>query len=272
MVQRWILARLRNRRFFILAELNAAIRELLTELNSRPMQRLGLSRQSLFEKLDRPALRPLPTTRYELGLWKTCTVNIDYHIATDGNLYSVPFQLLQKKVEARIGLSTVEVFFKGRRIASHRRAPSGRFVFVTDPAHMPHAHRAHAEWSPSRLIAWAGRNGPNTGHVVTTILATRPHPEQGYRSCLGLMRLGKTYGSDRLEAACARASHFGGFSYRTVSNILTTNMDRVPLPPPRDAPPATLPALPTHPNIRGSAYYATDKEDLQCLLIPPSTN
>jgi len=264
LVQRWILARLRHRRFFSLAELNTAIRELLGELNARPMRRLGVSRRELFERLDRPALRPLPATRYELATWQDATVNIDYHVAVEHNYYSVPYQLMHEHVEVRATTATVEVFFKGRRVASHRRL-WGRGQFATDPAHMPHAHRAHAEWTPSRLIRWAERTGPATAQLVAAILASKPHPEQGYRACLGIMRLGRRYGPERVEAASARATVLGAPSYRTVQNILASGADRVPL-----AEGPSLPPVPLHPNIRGSAYY-TGKEAL-CSLTPPSTN
>jgi transposase len=264
--QRWILAALRHRRFFSLAELNAAIRELLTTLNARVRKKLGVSRLTLFEQLDRLALRPLPATRYEPGEWHDATVNIDYHVAAEHNYYSVPYQLMHQSVEVRLGRAIVEVFLKHRRIASHRRH-WGRGQYVTDPAHMPHAHRAHAEWTPSRLIAWAETTGPATAQLVAAILASKPHPEQGYRACLGIMRLSKTYGPARVEAASARATQLGAPSYRTVQNILASGVDRVPLV---DAP-ALAPALPMHPNLRGSAYYYPGEETL-CSLTPPSTN
>ncbi|MGH7393096.1 MAG: IS21 family transposase [Candidatus Rokuibacteriota bacterium] len=263
--QRWILAALRHRRFFSLAELNAAIWALLPSLNARLMRRLGVSRRELFEQLDRPLLRPLPTARYEFAEWADAGVNIDYHVAVEHNYYSVPYQLLHQRVEVRRTATVVEVFLKGRRVASHRRR-RGRGQYTTDPAHMPHAHRAHAEWSPSRLIAWAETTGPATAALVAAILAAKPHPEQGYRACLGLMRLGKSYDPARLEAAAARATQLGAPSYRTVRNILTSGADQVPL---ADGA-ATAAPLPVHPNIRGRAYYT--REEQLCWLTPPSTN
>ena len=188
--QRWILAALRHRTFFTLADLNAAIRDRVDAINDRPMKAVGVSRRALFEQLDRPALRPLPATRYELAEWKPCRVNIDYHVEVDHNFYSVPYQLVHARVEARVTRRTVEVFSKGRRVASHARL-TGRGRFATQVEHMPRAHRAHAEWTPSRLIAWAEQSGPATGRFVAGILERRPHPEQGYRACLGLMRLGR---------------------------------------------------------------------------------
>src|SRR5262245_8334692 len=263
-VQRWILAALRQRPFFSLAELNAGIWELLPSLNARVMRALGVSRRALFEQLDRPLLRPLPTTRYEVAEWRDAGVNIDYHVAVEHNYYSVPYQLVHQRVEVRLTTTTVELFLKSRRIASHRRR-HGRGEYATDPAHMPHAHRAHAEWTPSRLIAWAATTGLATAELVTAILAAQPHPEQGYRACLGLMRLGKRHGSARLEAAAARAMALGAPRYRTVQNILASGVDRLPL-----GDRLASATLPVHPNIRGSAYY-TRQEPL-CLLTPPSTN
>ena len=197
--QRWILARLRDHTFFTLAALNEAIWALLVDLNDRPMQQLGVSRRTRYEQLDRPALRPLPTSRYDRAAWKPCRVNIDYHIQVDHHLYSVPYQLIHELVEARSTTTTVEIYVKDRRLTSHPRRYDGQPS--TKPEHMPHAHRAHAEWTPSRLIHWAEQTGPATGRFVAELLRRRPHPEQGYRACLGIMRLGRRYGADRLEAA-----------------------------------------------------------------------
>jgi transposase len=256
LAQRWILAALRHRRFFRLAELNAAIRELLTPLNTRPLKKLGVSRRELFEQLDRPALRPLPPAPYEFAVWTDCGVNIDYHIEVAHNYYSVPYQLVHPRVEARLTATTVEVFLNSRRIASHRRLP-GRGHASTQPEHMPHAHRAHAEWTPSRLIAWAAKTGPATAQVVSDILASRPHPEQGYRACLGLLRLGQRYGPERLDAACARAMQLGAPRYRTVQNILATRLEHLPLEEPASG---SVPVMPIHANVRGAAYYADPTE------------
>jgi len=247
--QRWILAVLRHQTFFTLADLNAAIRTCLDAVNARLMQGVGMSRRALFEQIDRPALRPLPPSRYELATWKPCRVNIDYHVEAGHNWYSVPYQLVHAHVEARVTQTTVEVFLTGRRVASHARL-TGRGRFATQAAHMPRAHRAHAEWTPSRLIGWADQTGAATGRLVAGILDRRPHPEQGYRACLGLMRLGRVHGLDRLEAACARAERLRSYSYRTVEHILTHQQDRLPL----DEPAPARPAL-THENVRGAAYY-----------------
>lgn len=251
LAQRWIMAPMRNRTFFSLAELNQAVAERARALNERVMRKLGTSRRQLFEQLDRPALKPLPAGRYEPAEWKRCRVNIDYHVEVDFNYYSVPYQLLHEEVEARFSVSTVEVFFKSRRVAVHLRFHGVRGQAATLPEHMPSSHRAHAEWTPSRIIRWAEKTGEATGHLVAAILHNRPHPEQGYRSCLGILRLEKTYGRERLEAACARATRLGSASYRMVKNILAAGIDR--LPP--DEPVATRPA-PLHPNIPGATYYA----------------
>lgn len=254
--QRWILARLRNRTFFTLGALNAAIKELLEELNDRPMRRLGLSRRERFESLDRPALKPLPRHRYELAHWKAVRVNIDYHIELERNCYSVPYQLLGEQLEARYTASVVELYRNDRRITSHRRLP-GRGHHSTKPEHMPTAHRAHAQWTPSRLIEWAKKTGPDTGAFVAELLGSRRHPEQGYRACLGIMRLGRQYGHERLELACQRARSLRAYSYRTVNNILASGFDQMPLP---STPQPTL-VTPMHDNIRGASYYHTDTEE-----------
>jgi transposase len=251
--QRWILARLRHRTFFELSELNAAIGELLEDLNGRPLQKLGISRRELWERLDRPALKPLPVGRYEMARWKLCRVNIDYHVEVERHPYSVPYQLVGEQLEARYTASVVEIYYKGRRLDSHARRydhqPS------TKPEHMPSSHRAHAEWTPSRLIHWAEKTGPATGRLVAGILESRPHPEQGYRACLGLMRLGRRYGQARLEAACDRAELLRSYSYRTVKNILAAAQDRLPFEAESSVPPT-----PSHANIRGARYYAAEEE------------
>jgi len=248
--QRWILARLRRRRFFSLAELNAAIKELLRWLNERPFKKLEGSRQSLFEELDRPALRALPPTRYQFAIWKRATVSIDYHVEADHHFYSVPYQLAREVVDARISATTVEVFRKGRRVAGHLRSWR-KGGFTTAPEHMPESHRRHLEWTPTRIVRWAEETGPKTASLVAAVMASRPHPEQGYRSCLGIMRLGKRYGDERLEAACTRALAFQALSYRSVESILRTGLDREALP---DAPGPI--AARQHEFVRGPAYFS----------------
>jgi len=248
-VQRWILARLRKRRCCSLGELNTAIAELLVGLNAKPFRKMEGSRQSRFEELDRPALRPLPLARYEFALWKTATVNIDYHLEVDHHYYSVPHQLVHQKLDVRRSASTVEIFHNGKRVASHLRS-SVRGGYTTLPEHMPESHRRHAEWTPTRIASWAAQTGPQTAALVEGVMRSRPHPEQGFRSCLGIMRLGKRYGDERLEAACARALALRALSYRSIESILTHGLDGQRLPAP--APHAT--AI-NHANLRGPDYY-----------------
>jgi transposase len=259
-VERWIVARLRHHTFFALAEVNAAIGALLPALNARPFKQLPGSRQSLFETLDRPALKPLPVQPYAYAEWTLARVNIDYHVEVDGHYYSVPYALVKQQLEVRVSAQVVELFHKGRRVASHLRSRlKGRHSTVD--AHMPTAHRHYVEWPPQRLIRWAADSGGGTARVVETILASRPHPQQGFRSCLGIMRLGKSYGTERLEAACRRALAIGACSYKSIESILKNGLDRTPLPAPL---PATLPATvaPRHANIRGPEYYATSQGEL----------
>jgi transposase len=256
-VGRWVVARLRNRTFFGVADLNQAIREQLSQLNERPMRHLGASRRELFERIDRPALRPLPVQRYELGEWKGCRASIDYHVEVDHNYYSVPYALFGERLEARFTATTVEVFYKSKRITSHVRL-FGRGRYSTKPEHMPSSHRAHADWTPSRIIAWANKTGPAAGRVVARIMIDRPHPEQGFRSCMGIQGLGKKFGAERLEAACVRAERLGSPCLKTVKNILGSKVEQLPLE--LEAPEGAC--LPTHPNIRGASYYAgAIKED-----------
>src|SRR5229473_469851 len=229
-VTRWILARLRHERFFSLAALNARIAELLEVLNTRPMRLYRASRRELFERLDRPALRPLPAEAFIVGEWHyDARVNIDYHVELHGHYYSLPHPLSHELVDARLTVATVELFHRGQRVATHVRSHL-RGRHTTDPAHMPKAHQLHLEWTPSRFIAWAGTIGPQTAALVAAILADRPHPEQGYRSCLGILRLAKRYDAGRLEAACARALAAGARSYRHVDAILRRGLDRAPGP------------------------------------------
>jgi transposase len=248
--QRWILARLRNQTFFSLEALNERIAELLEELNARRMRVYGQSRRELFERIDRPALQPLPASPFVYGDWKTARVNIDYHVEVDHHYYSAPHRLVHEKVDVRVAAMTVEIFFKGQRVASHVRSyERGRHTTVT--AHMPELHKKHMEWTPSRILHWAETIGPKTASLIEAILADRPHPEHGYRSCLGILRLVKRYGDARLEAACARAFAAGARSYRHVDSILKNGLDSVPVateepaaPPPED-----------HENVRGRNYY-----------------
>lgn len=251
--ERWILAALRNRTFFSLEELNQAIREKLQEFNLRKFQKLDSTRKELFENLDRPALKPLPEKPYEYAEWKKARVNIDYHIEVDGHYYSVPYQLVKESVEVRFTSTTVEVLFKNRRIASHARSYR-RGGFTTLKEHMPKAHQQYLEWAPSRIIRWAAQTGPHTEKLITHILETKPHPQQGFRSCLGIIRLGKQYPKERLEAACAYALSIHGFFYKSVQSILKNGLDQKHTLLPKKAE-STLPLPLQHPNIRGKEYY-----------------
>jgi len=248
--ERWILARLRHERFVSLAALHVRIRELLDALNRRRMRHYQASRWELFLRLDRPALRPLPASPFVYGVWKLAKVNVDYHVEVDHHYYSVPHALVHAHVDVRVSALTVEIFHHGQRVAAHVRSHvRGQHTTVT--AHMPKAHQRHREWSPSRLIAWGASVGPQTAALVEVILASRPHPEQGYRSCLGILRLARRDGPARLEAACARALAVGARSYRNVDAILKHGLDRCPLPGAGAAPPRPV----LHDQLRGPAYY-----------------
>lgn len=248
LAERWILAVLRKRRFFSIAEINREISALLKRLNEKPFQKLEGSRKSLFESIDKPALRPLPASPYEYATWRVAKVNIDYHVEASKSFYSVPYQLVGQKLDIRTTQNVVEIFHNGRRVASHGRA-YGKGQYVTNAAHRPKPHQKHLEWTPSRLIHWGNSIGPNTGILVERILERRKHPEQGYRSCLGLLSLSKQYSQERMEAAALRALTIGAFSYTRVKSILQTRMEQTALPL------GLTEATPTHENIRGSEYY-----------------
>ena len=250
LVERWVLAVLRNRQFFSLAELNRAITEQVSQLNNRPFQKAEGTRRLLYETVDLPELRPLPAQRYEFAEWRKATVNIDYHVAVEHNYYSVPYQLTHEPVEVRLSDTTVEIFHQGKRVASHPRC-FGKGQYITRAEHRPASHQKHLDWTPSRLIQWGERVGPHTASLIQSILESRPHPEMGYRSCLGIIRLGKEYSEPRLEAACARALAIHTPRYKSVKSILQSGLDRTPLPTPvQPGPPVT------HENVRGAAYYA----------------
>jgi len=246
--ERWILARLRHRQFFALEELNVAIAELLGDLNDRPFAKLPGDRRSAFAQLDAPAMRPLPRTPYVFAQWKRAKVGVDYHCEVDFHYYSVPHALVGREVEVRYTAATVECFHRSVRVASHVRSYQ-RGAHTTLAEHMPKSHRAHAEWSPRRLLEWGARIGPNTAAVVDYQLTHKPHPEQGYRACLGLLALARHYGETRLEAACARAVALGSLTRRSVRSILIRGLDRVTTQAPETA------ALPLHENLRGPDYY-----------------
>jgi transposase len=248
LVCRWVLARLRHQRFFSLEELNAAIKPLLAELNERPFQKIPGSRRSMFEALDRPAMRPLPATPYVYAEWKRVRAAFDYHVQIDHHYYSVPHALVGQELWARFGAATVEVFHRSVRVASHVRSYQ-HGVHTTFGEHMPRAHRAHAEWSPVRLIHWGASIGANTCAVVEHLLKSKPHPEQGYRACLGLLALARQYGQGRLEAASALAVKLQSPTRKSVLSILKTGRDQRPPVTPEQL------DLPEHANVRGPKYY-----------------
>ena len=247
--KRWILAVLRNRAFYGLAELNGAIRELLERLNGRALRKWKKSRRELFELFDQPNALGLPEKPYEYAEWKLATVNIDYHIEVDQHYYSVPYKLLREKLDVRLTAHTVEAFQKGERLVCHVRS----FIphrHSTLKEHMPPAHQNYLEWTPSRIVSWAQKTGPATAELVQRIIESRTHPEQAYRSCLGILRLEKHYSKERLENAAKRALKFAALSFKALRNILANGLDRL-----EENPDGSKPALPDHENIRGSGYY-----------------
>jgi len=250
-VQRWVLARLRHFTFFSLAELNEAIGYLLAELNARPMRRYGASRRELYERLDLAHLKPLPERRFECAEWKKVKVGINYHVEIDKHFYSVPYQLMHQHLWARLSTGCVEIYAtNNKRITAHVRSfVIGRYTTKTE--HMPRSHRAQAEWTPERMIHWAAKHGAHVRMVVENLLGRVEHPEQAYRACLGIMRLGKHYGGERLENAAVRAVALRAYSYRHLANILKNQLDRLP-----QAPASQDSKVPiSHENVRGNPYY-----------------
>lgn len=244
-VERWILARLRNRTFFSLTSLNRAIAELLQEINARQMEHLGKSRLELFTELDQPALLPLPQEPYEYATWKTARVNIDYHIEFEKHYYSVPYELIHQEVRIRATERMLEIFHRSNPVpvATHPRSQA-RGRYSTQKAHMPEKHKKAGEWTPERLLRWAENYGSHTHQLVQSILNSRRHPEQAFRSCLGILRLAKQYSAAQMESASQMACATKAFSYQDVKAILETLPDAV----------ATETLLP-HENIRGNSYY-----------------
>lgn len=248
-VERWMLARLRKQQFFSLEELNQALRELLRVLNERPFKKLPGSRASWFLELEQPLLKPLPPARYYYAEWRKARVHLDYHIEVDGHYYSVPHAYLRQEVDVRVTSLTIEIFQQGKRLAAHPRSER-KGAHTTLAEHLPKAHQAHLEWSPTRFLTWAGEIGEATQAIVRYLLEHRRHPEIGYRSCLGLLALAKRYNPVRLEAACQHALALGAQSRRSIASILEKGLEAQPLP---TEPPQL--ALPAHENIRGAGYY-----------------
>jgi transposase len=252
-VQRWIVAALRKQKFFSLGEVNQAIAGLLTKLNQRPFRKREGSRASLFAQLDRPSLKPLPGTRFEFGEWKTSRVDLNYHVEIGRHCYSVPHALVHQEVDVRSTADTVEVFCRGVRVASHVvSAKPGEATTVTE--HMPKSHQKYVGRTPSGLIEEARRVGPCTGQLVEATLAAKRHPEQGYRSCLGILKLAKTYPVERMEAASRRALRARAYSSRSMESILRNQLDRLPLPGDPAVASAVNPEV-DHANIRGAGYF-----------------
>ena len=249
--ERWILAALRHRKFFSVAEANGAIAELLEKLNHRRFRKLEGSRASLYEEVERATLRPLPAAPFDLSQWARARVNIDYHVAVDTNFYSVPYTLVQEVVEVRTTATTVEIFHRGDRVASHVRG-RGHAKAITIAEHRPKSHQAHLEWTPSRMVNWAGTIGPHTAQLFERILSDKPHPEMGYRSCLGIIRLSHQYSPERVEAAAERAVLTGACRYKSVKSILEKSLDREPLTP-NGSEVAAKPV--NHDNVRGAEYF-----------------
>lgn len=248
-VEQQILARLRNQIFFSLDELNEAISVLLTRINSQPFQKIPGSRFSQFEKLDKPALKPLPVVSYEFAEWKKAKLGPDYHIEMERHYYSAPYTFIKKVLDVRYTSTTVEIFYRSQRIASHVRKYS--YGHSTIVEHMPKNHQKYAEWTPERIISWAKKTGTITAEFIEKIIASKAHPQLAFRSCLGILRLGKTYGDQRLELACKRALTIGAYSYKSIDSILKNNLDQKPL---TNSQPLTT-TKQTHENVRGGDYF-----------------
>lgn len=253
--QRWIIAALRNRSFYSLGEINDAIAELLAKLNAKVMRKVGKSRDELFRELDEPALRALPTARFEIADWEVkVRIASDYHVNFDGSYYSVPYRYVGEEIDVRATHRTIEVFFKHSRIASHSRL-EGRGECSTLKEHMPKAHREQAESTPAKVCERAALIGPNALELVERIFVEKPRPELGCRTSLGILRLEKRFGAERLEKACRRAVASRAHSYRSVESILKNKLEEEPLPETDQEPP------PTHPDVRGGDYFRDLKED-----------
>jgi len=246
--QSYIIGRLRNVTFFSLAECNAAVTSAVERINEREMRRLGVSRRQLFETIERPAMQELPQDDHEYAEWHLARVGIDYHVEIQGFFYSVPHALLREQVDTRATARTIEVFHRGKRVAAHARRYGGP-RHATHPEHMPSAHRRYAEWTPERLQRQAQGIGPNTEALIIAVLARRPHPEQGFRTCLGVLRLFRGIDAARAETVSLRAIEIGALSYASVASILKHRLDRPASPQAANGTPLL------HDNIRGSRYY-----------------
>ena len=256
-VERWVLARLRNREFFSLAELNSAIAGLMVDFNKRPFKRLPGCRLTQYELLDCPALKPLPTIAFEYAEWQKIRVGFDYHVEVDGHYYSVPYSLVKKEVEFRLSSRVVEIFYRGKRVASHKRSyQKGQKTTLFE--HMPKSHQKYLEWTPAKLLSWSAEVGPSTHQIVNHLFKHNPHPEMGYRASRGLVSLARRYGNQRLENACERAIKIGSLSYHSIANILKVGLDLAPLAAELE----TVELSQSHENVRGPAYYRSIDDEL----------
>jgi transposase len=247
--ERWILARLRDRRFFSLGEINEAVSNLLQRLNEHSFKKLPGCRKSLFETLEKPVLKALPERAYEMAWWKKAVANIDYHVEVDGHYYSVPYTLVRQEVMVRYTNSGVEIFHKSRRVAAHMRSYQ-KGHHTTIPEHRPPAHAKYLDWTPERIISWAGTVGPNCGEAAKRLMSERKIPEHAFRPCVGLIRLGKRYGNERVDRACSRALKMNIVGYRHIESMLKTGRDQTPVPDEIPVRPVVV-----HDNLRGAAYY-----------------
>lgn len=252
--QRWILAALRHRTFYHVNELNVAIGELLVKLNARVMRHVKASRRELYERLDRPALKALPATPYEYAQWKQARLNIDYHLVFDDHYYSAPYTLTGETLWVRATHTTIELIYKGKRIAAHPRSFT-KYAYTTEPAHRPASHRAHLDWTPSRLIDWGQTIGPSTAALIEYVITHKPHPEQGYRSALGILRLSKKFGNARLERAADKALAIQSPSYKTVKTMLARRMEEAPVTETRASATTREAKALGRTNVRGRDYY-----------------
>ena len=250
-VSRWVLACLRNRTFFSLAELNTAISELLVRLNQRPFKRLAGCRESLFRAIDYPVMRALPVERHVFSAWKKVRMGLDYHVEIDERYYSAPYTLIGKQLDVNFSEYVVEILHRGQRVASHARSHGNGRRYSTQSEHMPKGHREMAEWTPERILNWAASVGEHTAKLIDALIERKPHPQQAFRAAAGIIRLGKHYGNARVEAACRRAYTTNAISYSSVDSILKHRLDELPLP--QDTPQISLPIF--HDNVRGPNYY-----------------
>jgi transposase len=248
-VERQILAPLRHITFTSIAEINAAIKPRLAKINGQPFQKMKTSRVELFETIDKPALKPLPPSAYQYVDWSKAKIHIDYHFVFKEHFYSVPYNYIHREVDLCTTGTTIECFYQGKRIAAHARSYV-RYQFTTLPDHMPPNHLAQAEWSPERMRRWAKKIGVQTASFIEHMILSRPFPQQAMRSCLGLLRMGKRFGDERLEKACAIALSAGATRYQQVEAILKNKIDLLNSQSESQSNVVSL-----HQNIRGSNYY-----------------